>query len=80
MSLAVELEDGSQRSIGEAWAMDFSGGGMSLLTECPLAVDDQLIVNFFGSPLWQRFYSRVSVAHCEKLVGSIFHVGVRFVD
>ena len=79
VSLAVESEDGSRRSIGEAWAMDFSGGGMSLLTECPLTVDDQLVVDFFGSRLWQQFYSRVSVAYCENLVGSIFHVGVRFV-
>ncbi len=80
VSLDVESEDGSRRSIGEAWAMDFSGGGMSLLIESPLAVGDQLVVDFFSSPLWQRFYSRVSVAHCEKLIGSIFRVGVRFVQ
>ncbi len=79
VSLAVESEDGSRRSIGEAWAMDFSGGGLFLLTECPFAVDDQLVVEFFGSRLWKQFYSRVSVVYCEKLVGSIFRVGVRFI-
>ena len=78
VTLAVESEDGSQRSIGEAWALDLSRGGMLLLTERALAVDDELVVDF-GSALWEQFSLRVSVVHCAKLVGSIFRVGVRFV-
>ena len=78
VTLAVESEDGSHRSISEAWALDLSRGGMLLLTERALAVDDELVVDF-GSAQWEQFSARVSVVHCAKLVGSIFRVGVRFV-
>ncbi len=78
VTLAVKSEDGSQRSIGEAWALDLSRGGMFLLTERALAADDELVVDF-GSALWEQFSARVNVVHCAKLVGSIFRVGVRFV-
>ncbi len=78
VTFAVESEDGSHRSISEAWALDFSRGGMLLLAERALAVDHELVVDF-GSELWDQFSARVNVVHCAKLVGSIFRVGVRFV-
>ena len=78
VSLAVESEDGSQRSIGEAWALNFSRGGMFLLIERPLVIDHKLVVDF-GSAHGKRFSAGASVVHRMKLAGSIFCVGVRFV-
>ncbi len=78
VSLAVESEDGSQRSIGEAWALNFSRGGMFLLIERPLVIDHKLVVDF-DSAQGKRFSARASVVHCTKLAGLIFCVGVRFV-
>ncbi len=78
VTLAVESEEGPQRSIGEAWALDFSRGGMFLLIERPLVIDHKLVVDF-GSAHGKGFSAQASVVHCTKLAGLIFCVGVRFV-
>ena len=75
--LAVSA-DGSQRPLGEAWALDFSRRGIGLLTEQSLAAGEELTVGF-GPAYGEGASARIRVVYCNKLIGSIFRVGCQFV-
>jgi hypothetical protein len=79
VSLAMVTSDGSEKAVGDAWALDFSRRGIGLLAERAFAEGDVLIVDFGRRNGGERSSARMRVAYCTKLLSSTFRVGGEFI-
>ncbi len=79
VSLVGKTEDGSPRSIGDAWVLDVSGDGVGLLTERPFSINDEMVVDF-GSAVTEGCSTPIRVVYCSNLIGSIYRIGARFIN
>ena len=79
VSLVGKTEDGSPRSIGDAWVLDVSDDGVGLLTERPLNINDEMVVDF-GSAVTEGCSTPIRVVYCINLIGSIYRIGARFIN
>ncbi len=79
VSLVGKTEGGSPRSIGDAWVLDVSDDGVSLLTERPFNFNEEMVFDL-GSPVTEGYSTPIRVVYCTNLIGSIYRIGVRFIN
>lgn len=77
VSLSAASTDGSERALGEAWALDFSRRGIGLLTDRSFAAGEELIITF-GASQGEEMSAHLSVVYCKRLFGSVFRLGGQF--
>lgn len=77
VSLSAPSADGSEKVMGEAWALDFSRRGIGLLTDRSFAAGDELIITFTASR-GEEASAHLRVVYCARLFGSIFRLGGQF--
>jgi hypothetical protein len=79
ISVSVVRPDGSEQSMGEAWALDFSRRGIGLLAERVFAVGDVLLIDFGRRNEQEPASARVRVVYCTRLLSSTFRIGGEFI-
>lgn len=74
---AAAEESGEPAFVADAWALDFTVMGAMLLVEQPFEAGEEVLINL-APPTADPERVEVRVVTCERLVGSIHRLRVRF--
>jgi len=76
--LCVQVDGNQYQPICEAWAVDLSIGGISILTEQAIDLDNRICISFeeiLGHPC----YIPICIRRCATLIGNIYQINGQFV-